>query len=660
MATNKPAIRLTATDETSRAFRSVQSGLAGLQREAKAVQNTFSGLRSTFATLGGLVVGIGAVSGLKTTLQELADLNDGATQAGTSVESLSSLLNTLAPTGIGLQEIVDLAGKITKAMSQAEVETSKQAKAFAALGVATKDAYGNFRGADLVLADVAAALTKYGNDANKVAIAQALLEKSGARYLPILGDLASRSREAANITSDQALAADDLLDSINELTRSFTMLRQELVGGVAPALSDFFKRYLALAKLGSNPGELISGLFGDSPADRVSGLQRRIDELKRIREEMAKAGEPSIFQRALNPSLRTKDSVDQELIDLAGQLERAKQIKEQFDKLFAAPPAAVPLPAPPLPTAPPKPTRATAAAVKIPQSELTDDQDAIVSAYKAVQKAMQDTVGVAQTFDLSIKMLDESFFSGAISVEQYDAAMAKLAGTSEKVGNDGAAALRQFAAGWLDQIDPMREFIRNIEQVEAAVNQGFLSPEQAKEIKKRLAQVGQTFTEAGQFAIEAARNIQDTLGQGLYDILDGNFQDIGKSFGNMIKRMVAEAMAADLGRFLLGDFGKTGSVGGILGGIFGLFGGARAGGGPVWPGSAFLVGEKGPELFVPSGSGYIVPNGAGGGIVVNQSISVGRDVSAADVYRVGQQTKFDTIAAIREATARGDTALLGA
>jgi hypothetical protein len=46
------------------------------------------------------------------------------------------------------------------------------------------------------------------------------------------------------------------------------------------------------------------------------------------------------------------------------------------------------------------------------------------------------------------------------------------------------------------------------------------------------------------------------------------------------------------------------------------FGGARAGGGPVTGGTAYLVGERGPELFVPGGSGSIVPNiglaGAGG------------------------------------------------
>lgn len=39
----------------------------------------------------------------------------------------------------------------------------------------------------------------------------------------------------------------------------------------------------------------------------------------------------------------------------------------------------------------------------------------------------------------------------------------------------------------------------------------------------------------------------------------------------------------------------------------------RAAGGPVSAGRAYMVGERGPEVFVPGASGGIVPNGAGGG-----------------------------------------------
>lgn len=42
------------------------------------------------------------------------------------------------------------------------------------------------------------------------------------------------------------------------------------------------------------------------------------------------------------------------------------------------------------------------------------------------------------------------------------------------------------------------------------------------------------------------------------------------------------------------------------------FGGARAAGGDVTKGKAFLVGERGPELFVPEDNGYVFPNSQGG------------------------------------------------
>jgi hypothetical protein len=53
------------------------------------------------------------------------------------------------------------------------------------------------------------------------------------------------------------------------------------------------------------------------------------------------------------------------------------------------------------------------------------------------------------------------------------------------------------------------------------------------------------------------------------------------------------------------------------------FGGARALGGPVSPGGSYLVGERGPELFTPSSSGNITPNGAMGGNTITVNVNGG-------------------------------------
>lgn len=62
--------------------------------------------------------------------------------------------------------------------------------------------------------------------------------------------------------------------------------------------------------------------------------------------------------------------------------------------------------------------------------------------------------------------------------------------------------------------------------------------------------------------------------------------------------------------------GAVNAVSSMLG-----FGGARASGGPVSSGSAYLVGEQGPELFVPGASGSIVPNNRLGGSPINITIT---------------------------------------
>lgn len=65
------------------------------------------------------------------------------------------------------------------------------------------------------------------------------------------------------------------------------------------------------------------------------------------------------------------------------------------------------------------------------------------------------------------------------------------------------------------------------------------------------------------------------------------------------------------------------------------FGGQRALGGPVDTGKAFLVGERGPEMFVPSRNGTIVPNNRLGGgmqpkIIVNNFSDARPEVSTRD------------------------------
>jgi lambda family phage tail tape measure protein len=83
--------------------------------------------------------------------------------------------------------------------------------------------------------------------------------------------------------------------------------------------------------------------------------------------------------------------------------------------------------------------------------------------------------------------------------------------------------------------------------------------------------------------------------------------------------------------FLDSAIGATAGSEGFLGTIGTFLKGARADGGPVSGGSSYLVGERGPEIFKPSGAGTIIPNhvlnGMGGGTAGSVSINLVTNIS---------------------------------
>ena len=99
-----------------------------------------------------------------------------------------------------------------------------------------------------------------------------------------------------------------------------------------------------------------------------------------------------------------------------------------------------------------------------------------------------------------------------------------------------------------------------------------------------------------------------------------------------------QTMASALFRFGLNTLADAGDPAGQGVGLFSILAGRfgkRANGGPVTSGSPYLVGERGPELFVPGASGNIVPNNAMGG----SNIVVNVDATGSSVQGNGDESK---------------------
>ena len=110
-------------------------------------------------------------------------------------------------------------------------------------------------------------------------------------------------------------------------------------------------------------------------------------------------------------------------------------------------------------------------------------------------------------------------------------------------------------------------------------------------------------------AESVANGISNAFGQAFSSILEG--ENVFKSLGNAIKGFVLELVQATIKalifRAIVNAFVPGGAQAIGASGIANLLG-FRANGGPVTGQSPYIVGERGPELFVPSVSGSIVPN----------------------------------------------------
>lgn len=208
-----------------------------------------------------------------------------------------------------------------------------------------------------------------------------------------------------------------------------------------------------------------------------------------------------------------------------------------------------------------------------------------------------------------------------------------------------ATAIRAYAAATAAASSPIQQFIgsaqtqlKDLESVAVRVSQGIGDA------------VGNSLTKGIQGLVEGTANAQQI------------FSDFLKSIGQILiqegAKMIATYTAIAIAKSLAGLFGGGNTVpidqggSGMLAGnpLQGFDIPTRATGGPVSSNSTYMVGEKGPELFVPRTSGTIVPadataaamaryqrqGGSGGGN--SSSDAMGAEAAATPVLSMSFET----------------------
>ena len=186
-------------------------------------------------------------------------------------------------------------------------------------------------------------------------------------------------------------------------------------------------------------------------------------------------------------------------------------------------------------------------------------------------------------------------------------------------------------------------------EIEDTTVQTKLLAYETQRLQETFQQVGQTIKDGVVDSIMAAVEGTKTLGEVASNVL--------KQIGRQILESGVDQLFAQFGAIGLEKSGgkKTGfwgSIGQMFGGVLGGGPTPKAAGGPVSGGSPYLVGEKGPELFVPSSGGNIVPNNAMGGMTINvdaagssvegdagRSRELGQLIGAAVQAEIGRQQR---------------------
>ena len=665
----------------------MESAVGVMQKNSDRMTAAADGAKKAIAAIG---VGIGlneVVTQFGAITSRLAEFDDAAEKTGVSVESLSATFNQLAPAGITLEQITSTSEKLVKAMVGADKETGKAAEAFGALGIATRDADGNLRQTDVVLREIAAKLYTYEDGANKVAIAQALLGKSGADALPMLKNMADLQTQNATITAEAAAAAEKFEIQLGKIKQAGEIFRQSIVSSIIPQILKLIEQFNAGREAAGGFFNAMAryGLALGSPQQNIDKLNQSLDEMnkKLAADQKLASGEGSAFGRGARTAAearvaKTRADIDQALKDLAYFRTLQDQMGSSNLRSNAMYDAAITKP------------QAPAISSGIKAQTAAAEDTAARNAYNRMIDQVYAQMDLTEAQKLALKTAQDALPKTSSLYDDAAQAAARMADSikqAKKDQDDLTEALKAFQgvedvnvgeSQRLAQMIAMRKEtdititgFRLLTKVRDEAN-GTTENDKIREYLRSMQEAGAASADE----VEKVKRLLDATKDSAKDLLapiESAFEAIVVGGGSA--RQVLQGLLSDLTRVLLRTQvtsplskaleGAAGGAGGILGAIMNSFRPSAeatalaagitplATGGPAEAGHPYLVGEKGPELMVPRASGTIVPNHALGGASVSLTYNIAPGVSASQVLQALNATREQTKADIMESMRRG-------
>jgi hypothetical protein len=274
------------TDGLSKAERELDSRTKRMNKMAndfgRGIGSALKGAAAGFIAFAGVAVSFDAVAtGIKNAIDRADQLRDASIRLGIGVETLSAYGYAAQQTGTDIEELNKGLLRLSRNAQEALDPKSRQGQLFKALGI-DRDSLSDL---DRLVPQIADKFAQLQDGAQKAALAQELFGRSGANLIEFLNqggdgirEFADRARELGIIIDDEtAAAADDFNDQLADLKAAGTGLATQVAAELLPQLTDLVEWASDFVSDGDNAREI-----ADDIADAMRGLADAIELVVRV------------------------------------------------------------------------------------------------------------------------------------------------------------------------------------------------------------------------------------------------------------------------------------------------------------------------------------------------------------------------------------------
>lgn len=577
--------RLSATDDVSKKLGAIEARLGGLAGSFKAAFRGIAIPTSIAAGIGSLALGFARLG--RQALSMADEIQDASEKLGVSAEYLQRLKLAAEQTGGSFEGLQSAIVFLARTTGDAVRGSEKASAAFERLGIDARKLAA--LPLDRRLAVVAAQLQKLPDAADKADLGSRVLGRSFADQIPLLSNLE------------------------DELAKTNAVLSNEQVKALADA-KDAWERWGNFAIV--QTGRVLTG------AERLYKWLRENGDIEVIdRARGRQAPEPAPKRQPLS------DEEAAAIVGLPG-----KKVLDGIETNIAA----------------------SMKAVNDAISAYDDERRRIT------EKAADDIAGIIEQtrtpleqYRADIARVSELMQSGLSA----DVAAREIARLGTVLGEQTQAVVDATQAGreWMESQAQAAEIIASIEtpidraarkyrELADLQSKGLLSPEQSADAQKKaiddlvgnVERASTAVDDKTRGILESIKNATEGFARDITDIFFDTTQSIGDMFASLFERIARMMVEKNIVQPLL-DL-AAGALGSAFGGGISTIDMSklpkrRAMGGPVTAGQPYIVGEEGPELFMPRQSGAIVPNGASVGA---QTLNITFQVNSLDPASAAQ------------------------